>query len=53
MFTGLVQKIGTIKRVSRGMGLVLEVGFDPASGLPWARPLEEGESAAVIRDYNR
>ena len=42
MFTGLVQKIGTVKRVSRGAGLVLEIGFDP-----WARPLEEGESVAV------
>ena len=42
MFTGLVQKIGMVKRVSRGAGLVLEIGFDP-----WARPLEEGESVAV------
>ena len=47
MFTGLIQKIGTIKRVSRGAGLVLEVGFDPAAGMPWTRPLEEGESIAV------
>jgi riboflavin synthase len=42
MFTGLVEKIGTVKRVSRGAGLVLEIGFEP-----WARPLEEGESVAV------
>lgn len=42
MFTGLIQKIGTVKRVSRGSGLVLEIGFTP-----WTRPLEEGESVAV------
>ena len=42
MFTGLVQKIGTVKRVSRGAGLVLEIGFEP-----WGRLLEEGESVAV------
>lgn len=42
MFTGLVQKIGTVRRVSRGKGLVLEIGFEP-----WPRPLEEGESVAV------
>jgi len=42
MFTGLIQKIGTVKRVSRGAGLVLEIGFEP-----WVRPLEEGESVAV------
>jgi len=42
MFTGIIQKIGTVKRVSRGRGLVLEIAFDP-----WARPLEEGESVAV------
>ena len=42
MFTGLIQKIGTIKRVSRGRGLVLEIGFEP-----WEKPLEEGESVAV------
>ena len=42
MFTGLIQKIGTVKRVSRGAGLVLEIGFEP-----WSRPLEEGESVAV------
>ena len=42
MFTGLIQKIGTVKRISRGSGLVLELGFEP-----WARPLEKGESVAV------
>ena len=42
MFTGLIQKIGTMRRVSRGSGLVLEIGFEP-----WAKPLEEGESVAV------
>lgn len=42
MFTGLIQKIGTVKRLSRGAGLVLEIGFDP-----WVKPLEEGESVAV------
>ncbi|MBO6166992.1 MAG: riboflavin synthase [Kiritimatiellae bacterium] len=42
MFTGLIQRIGTIKRVSRGAGLVLEIGFEP-----WGRPLEKGESVAV------
>lgn len=42
MFTGLVQKIGKVKRVSRGTGLVLEFEFEP-----WPRPLEEGESVAV------
>lgn len=42
MFTGLIQKIGMIKRVSRGAGLVLEIGFEP-----WGRPLEPGESVAV------
>ena len=42
MFTGLIQRIGTVKRVSRGEGLVVEIGFEP-----WARPLERGESVAV------
>ena len=42
MFTGIIQKIGTVKRVSRGVGLVVEIGFEP-----WTRPLEEGESVAV------
>lgn len=42
MFTGLIQKIGTVKRISRGSGLVLEIGFEP-----WACPLEKGESVAV------
>ena len=43
MFTGLVQRIGTVKRLSRGAGLVLEVAAD----VPWERPLEPGESVAV------
>lgn len=43
MFTGLIQRTGTVKRVSRGAGLVLEIAADE----PWARPLEEGESVAV------
>lgn len=42
MFTGLVEKVGVVKRVSRGAGLVVEIGF-----APWARPLEPGESVAV------
>ena len=42
MFTGLIEKIGTIRRVSRGRGLVLEIGFSP-----WAEPLVKGESVAV------
>ena len=42
MFTGLIQKTGVVKRVSRGAGLVLEIGFEP-----WPRPLEKGESVAV------
>ena len=42
MFTGIIQKIGTVKRVSRGEGLVVEIGFEP-----FTRPLEEGESVAV------
>lgn len=42
MFTGLIERIGKVRRVSRGRGLVLEIGFSP-----WATPLEEGESVAV------
>ena len=42
MFTGIIQKVGTVKRVSRGRGLVVEIGFEP-----FAHPLEEGESVAV------
>lgn len=42
MFTGLIQKIGRVKRVSRGKGLVLEFTFDP-----WPEPLVKGESVAV------
>ena len=43
MFTGLIQRIGTVKRTSRGAGLVLEIAADK----PWSKPLEEGESVAV------
>ena len=43
MFTGLIQRIGTVKRISRGAGLVLEIAADSE----WAKPLEEGESVAV------
>ena len=42
MFTGLIEKVGTVKRVSRGRGLVLEFSF-----APWSEPLESGESVAV------
>ena len=42
MFTGLVQKVGRVTRVSRGRGLVLEFQFDP-----WLEPLVKGESVAV------
>ncbi len=42
MFTGLIEKIGTVRRVSRGRGLVLEIGFEP-----WPEPLTPGESVAV------
>ena len=42
MFTGLIQKIGRVKRVSRGKGLVLEFAF-----APWPEPLVKGESVAV------
>ena len=43
MFTGLIQRVGTVRRVSRGLGLVLEIAAD----VPWPKPLEEGESVAV------
>ena len=43
MFTGLIQRIGTVKRVSRGSGLVVEIAADS----PWEKPIEEGESIAV------
>ena len=42
MFTGLIEKVGTVKRVSRGRGLVLEFSF-----APWSEPLEPGESVAM------
>ena len=53
MFTGLVQRIGTVKRVSRGAGLVVEIAADTPcdrrrlGGDGWTKPLEEGESVAV------
>ena len=43
MFTGLIQRIGTVKRVSRGAGLVLEIAADENC----AKPIEEGESIVV------
>ena len=42
MFTGLIQKVGKVKRVSRGRGLVLEFQFEP-----WPELLVKGESVAV------
>lgn len=42
MFTGIIQRIGRVRRISRGEGLVLEIGFDP-----WPAPLAHGESVAV------
>ncbi len=42
MFTGLVEKNGTVRRISRGRGLVIEIAFEP-----WREPLEPGESVAV------
>ena len=42
MFTGLIQRIGKVRRVSRGSGFVLEIGFEP-----WTTPLVTGESIAV------
>ena len=42
MFTGLIQKTGKVRRVSRGRGLVLEFQFGP-----WPEPLVKGESVAV------
>lgn len=42
MFTGLVERIGKVRRVSRGRGLVLEFSFSP-----WPSPLSQGESVAV------
>jgi riboflavin synthase len=42
MFTGLIQRIGKVTRVSRGRGLVLEFSFSP-----WDDPLVKGESVAV------
>lgn len=42
MFTGLVERIGSVRRVSRGDGLVVEFSFEP-----WDTPLVKGESVAV------
>ena len=42
MFTGLIQQVGKVHRISRGAGLVLEIAFEP-----WSSPLVEGESVAV------
>lgn len=42
MFTGLIQRVGKVARVSRGCGLVLEFSFEP-----WPEPLVPGESVAV------
>ena len=42
MFTRLIQRVGTVKRVSRGRGLVLEFQFEP-----WPEPLVKGESVSV------
>lgn len=42
MFTGIIQKLGTVKRVSRSSGLVLEI-----ESTAWMPPLEDGESIAV------
>ena len=52
MFTGLIQRIGTVRRVSRGAGLVIEVEYAAPDGRgvcggAWTKPLEEGESVAV------
>jgi riboflavin synthase len=43
MFTGLIERMGTVKRVSLGASLVLEIAPDTT----WKRPLEKGESIAV------
>ena len=44
MFTGLIQKIGKVRRISCSSGgLVLEIAF----ATPWGRDLEDGESVAV------
>lgn len=42
MFTGLIQKTGTVKRLSRGRGLVVEIDCGQ-----WDEPLKDGESVAV------
>jgi len=43
MFTGLIQKVGKLKGLTRkGRGAILEVGHEP-----WVAPLECGESVSV------
>ena len=42
MFTGLVEKTGSVRRISRDAGLVIEIAFEP-----WEKALEDGESIAV------
>jgi riboflavin synthase len=42
MFTGIIQRIGTLKRISRSRSLVVEIAFDK-----WDTPLEHGESISV------
>lgn len=42
MFTGLIQRIGKVRRVWFGRGMGLEISFEP-----WAKPLTIGESVAV------
>ena len=43
MFTGLVQQVGTLRRIMRrGLGLRLQLGY-----APWDEPVAVGESIAV------
>ena len=42
MFTGLIQRVGKVRRVSHGRGICLEIEFEP-----WQEPLVKGESIAV------
>ena len=43
MFTGLIEKIGKVRRVSYGAARVIEV----ETSIPWSPPLSDGESIAV------
>jgi riboflavin synthase len=43
MFTGLIEKIGKVRRVSYGAARVIEV----EAATPWSPPLSDGESIAV------